>query len=146
MQPLPLPRKPSPITNALTIAVAADADATRRALDELDVFGPAIRALRALGLADRCAPTPHGISWRPDRDIDVRVEIRVASDEDSSSLKLVTRFSARDERAHERLLDALPVLRPLADTLARRAASAVKHHAEDDRFEEPELFEEAMAA
>ena len=49
----------------LTVAVAADAHTTLRAVQAVDPFGPAIRAMRALGLAERVALTPNGMSWRP---------------------------------------------------------------------------------
>ena len=149
-----LPRNdpgPKPVTNTLTVSVAADADATQRALHELDPFAPAIRAMRALGLTDRVTLTAGGMRWQPDGDgghIDCHVEARVAGEpEQGSSLTIVTRFSATDERTHERLLDAWPILGPLAATVAERAARAVKHQAEADRFEEIETSEErAMAA
>ena len=149
-----LPRSapdPKPVTNTLTVPVAAGADATQRALHELDPFAPAIRALRALGLTDRVTLTPGGMRWQPDGDsghIDCHVEARVAGEpEHGSALTIVTRFSATDERTHERLLDAWPILGPLTATLAERAARAVKHRAEADRFEEVETIEErAMAA
>jgi hypothetical protein len=87
------------ITNTLTVSVAASADATQRALSQLDLSH-----------------------------VDARVE---ADHEDSSWLTIVTRFTATDE---------LDVLR----RRARLAARAVKHHAEEDRFETIEV--DAMAA
>src|SRR3954447_2624434 len=139
------------ISSSLSLVVAADEDRTQRALDDLDAFGPAIRAMRALGLADHVTITPAGIRWRPDRDsghIDVQVDMRIGSGgEGDSSLTIITRFSATDERTHARLLDAWPVLGRLTATLVKRAADAVKHHAEEDRFEAPQMIDdEARAA
>ena len=141
--------KPTTVTNALTVCVAADADTTRRALDQLELFTPALRALRGLGLSDRVTLIPGGLSWRTDDgNIDVAVDVRVAPEhEGRSSLTIVTRCTASDERTHQRLLDAWPVLGPLAATLVKRAARAVKDHAEHDRFDTAQTIEEdAIAA
>jgi hypothetical protein len=140
----------TPVTNTLTVPVAAGADTTRRALRQLDLSGPAIRAMRALGLTDRVTLTPGGLSWRPEGwsgQIDVSVDVRVEPDrEDGSSLTIITRFSATDERTQERLLDAWPLLGSLAAELVRRAARTLKQYAEDDRFEEPEPIDEHARA
>ncbi len=152
MQQIPtIPRKATSVTNTRTVPVAASTGATQRALNELDLFDPAIRAIRALGIADRVTLTAGRLSWRPDRhsgQIDAHVDVHVAHDcEDGSSLTIVTRFSATDERAHERLLDAWPVLGPLAATLVERAARTIKRHAEEDRSETVETFhDDALAA
>ena len=152
MQQIPtLPRNGTSVTNTRTVPVAASTGATRRALNDLDLFDPAIRAVRALGIADRVTLTSGRLSWRPDRDggqIDAHVEVHVAPDcEDGSSLTIVTRFSATDERTHERLLDAWPVVGPLAATLVERAARTVKRCAEEDRSETVETFQDdALAA
>jgi hypothetical protein len=141
----PIPSEARTVSNQLTVAVAADTHTTRRALQAVDPFGPAIRAMRALGLAERIAMTPNGMSWRPDGAdgrIDVQLDVRVgAGAEDGSSLTVVMRFSATDERTHERLLEAWPVVGSLAATLAKRAARAVKHHAEADEFEDAQTTE-----
>jgi hypothetical protein len=146
----PIPGEARTVSNQLTVAVAADPHTTLRALHAVDPFGPAIRAMRALGLAERIAMTPNGMSWQPDGDggrIDVRVDVRVgAGAEDGSSLTVVMRFSATDERTHERLLDAWPVVGSLAATLAKRAARTVKHHAESDEFEDAETTEAVAKA
>ena len=144
----PIPGDPArSVSNQLTVAVAADAHATLRALHAVDPFGPAIRAMRALGLAERIALTPYGMSWRPEGAsgrIDVRVDVRVGGDiEDGSSLTVVMRFRATDESTHERLLEAWPVVGPLAATLSKRAARAVKHHAESEEFEHAEAVARA---
>jgi hypothetical protein len=122
------------VSNQLTVAVAADAHATLRAVQAVDPFGPAIRAMRALGLAERIALTSNGMSWRPEGAsgrIDVRVDVRVSGQaEDGSTLTVVIRFRATDQATHERLLEAWPVVGPLAATLSKRAARTVKHHAE----------------
>jgi len=134
------------VSNQLTVAVAADAYATLRAVQAVDPFGPAIRAMRALGLAERIALTPNGMSWQPEGAggrIDVRVDVRVSGQaEDGSTLTVVIRFRATDER----LLEAWPVVGPLAATLSKRAARTVKHHAENDDYEDGETTAEVARA
>jgi hypothetical protein len=123
----------TPITSALRVSVATDADTTARALRDVDPFAPATAALHALGLADHVTRTATGIRWRPDGSgghIDVDADVRV----DDECLTIVTRFSASDDATHERLLRAWPVVGPLAATLVKRAANAVKHRAEDDEW------------
>jgi hypothetical protein len=139
-----------PITNTLTVSVAADADTTRRALQQVDLPGAAIRAARALGLVDHIVLAPGGLSWRPDGsrgeirvEIDVRIEPAI---EHGSSLSITTRFSGTDELAHDALLDAWPLVNPLAGALVHRTARTVKHHAEDDRFEEAATLDPTMRA
>jgi hypothetical protein len=139
MQPIAtIHRNAPPIDNTLTVAVAADADSTQQALDQLDLAGSAIRAL---GLTDRFSLTASGLSWRPSAGsgrIDVAVDARVEPDLEASCwLTISTRFSATDEATRDRLLDAWPVVNPLARELVKRAARAVKESAEADRFERP---------
>jgi hypothetical protein len=62
----------------------------------------------------------------------------------AQTLTVIAPFSASDERAHQRLLEAWPVVGPLAASLINRASRAIKHRAEDDRFEE--TIEQARAA
>ncbi len=138
------------VSNQLTVSVAADAHTTLRAVQAVDPFGPAIRVMRALGLAERVALTPSGMSWRPEGGtgrIDVRVDVRVSGQaEDGSTLTVVIRFRATDEGTHERLLEAWPVVGPLASTLSKRAARTVKHHAESDEYEDGETTEAVARA
>jgi hypothetical protein len=137
------------VSNQLTVAVAADAHTTLLAVQAVDPFGPAIRAMRALGLAERVALTPNGMSWRPEGAggrIDVRVEVRVNGHEDGSTLTLAIRFRATDAATHERLLEAWPVVGPLAATLSKRAARTVKHHAESDDYPDAETTEAVARA
>jgi hypothetical protein len=125
-----IPRRAPTISNTLSVAVAADPEVTRRALNELDLAGQA--------LAGRLAATVGG-------EIVVDAEARVEPD-DEGRLTLLTRFSTADERAREHLLDAWRPASPLARELVRRAARAVRAHAEDDRFEHTGPLRVARAA
>jgi hypothetical protein len=146
----PIPDHARSVSNQLTVAVAADAHATLRAVRAVDPFGPAIRATRALGLAERLALTPSGMSWRPEGAsgrIDVRVDVRVSGQaEDGSTLTVVIRFRASDQATHERLLEAWPVVGPLAANLSKRAARTIKHHAESDEYADEEASQEVRRA
>jgi hypothetical protein len=146
----PIPGDARTVSNQLTVAVAADAHSTLLAVQAVDPFGPAIRAMRALGLAERIALTPNGMSWRPEGAtgrIDVRVDVRVSGQaEDGSTLTVAIRFRATDEATHERLLEAWPVVNPLASSLAKRAARTVKHHAESDDYRDEATEAVARAA
>lgn len=146
----PIPGDARSVSNQLTVSVAADAHATLRAVHAVDPFGPAIRAMRALGLAERIALTPNGMSWQPEGAtgrIDVRVDVRVTGQaEDGSTLTVVIRFRATDDATHERLLEAWPVVGPLAGTISKRAARTVKHHAESDEYADEETSQEVRRA
>jgi len=142
---------PQTITDTLVVPIAADADDTRRAAHRLDLAGPAIAAARALGLSDRITILPGGFTWHPDgghASVHARVEVRVEPGaEDGSLLSISTHFTPSDVALRARLLDAWPVVKPLADALVRRAARSVKAYAEEDRFEAGnEIASTAMAA
>src|SRR4051794_12998540 len=126
----------APITNSLAMVLDASVEDTRRALQHLQLSAPAIRALSALGLDDRITPYPGGLTWRPDDhagQIDISVDIGVGpAHVDGSVLAITTRFSPADDRAGARLLDAWPVIGPLAQHLTKRAARTVKEHVEQD--------------
>jgi hypothetical protein len=138
------------VSNALTVAVDQGAEATRRALRGLDLAAPALRALRELGLGDHVALRPGGLSWRQPGgsgtiEADVEILVKPAS-EDSSWLSINTRFSATEEDARVRLLDAWALIGPLASSLADRAARSVKEYAERDEFQRDEWSDVELRA
>ena len=107
----------------------------------LDLVGPALRALEELGLDDRVTLRPDGMTWhqRGGQPVEVDVELRIEPGEDDASwLEITTRFSAADELARVRLLDAWALVGPVASMLVERAARAVKAYAERDAFDGPE--------
>ena len=129
------------ITNSLTIAIDASVGETCRAIAVLDLAAPALRALGELGLRDHVTVRPGGLSWQQDGttgtievDVDLRVEPGAA--EDGAWLSIKTSFSATEERARVRLLDAWGLVGPLASTLADGAARTVKRYAERDDLED----------
>ena len=143
--------RPEPVSNTLTLAVAAGRDATRRAVDRLDLAGPAIAAMHATGMGDRVSVRPGGFIWRPGDapgHVEARVAVRVEpGSEDGSLLSITTQFRATDETTRARMLDAWPLVGPLAHALALHVARRVKTYAEDDRFEaDVDVRGEAQAA
>ncbi len=149
-----LPRAPRPtthvISNSMTITIDSGADATRHALERLDLAAPARRALTELGLDDRVTLRPAGLTWHQyggrepiEVDVDLVVQRR---DDDSSLLSISTRFSAVDESARLRVLDAWALVGPLASNLTERAARTVKDYAERDSFDDEEVGESYLRA
>jgi hypothetical protein len=144
------------ITGSLTIAVDAGTEATRVALDRLDLTGHWTRALLALDVPDRIALLPTrldslaiGLIWRIDSasssaraepgefdafrrpgHVKVRWTLDATPSESGSLLTIRTRFSPTDEAAAERLRDAWGVLGALSRVLVERAARAVREYAE----------------
>jgi hypothetical protein len=66
--------------------------------------------------------------------VDVEINVEAAAD-DGAWLTIATRFSASDEDARVRLLDAWALVGPIASSLAERAARSIKGVAELDEFE-----------
>ena len=130
------PRRPLAhvLSNTLTIAVDASPQLTERALSSAPLAGPALRALRELGLEDRVEHRPQGLRWsHPGTNgaVEVDVDIDATADgEGGSWLTIKTRFSATDEDARVRLLDAWALVGPLASSLADRAARTIRERAE----------------
>jgi len=123
---VPLPA----VSESLTVTVDAPAAETRAALARADLTGPARRALSALAL-DGVRLDGETLTWRMGASY-VRAgwELHVADADEVSRLTVVTRLSAGDAEARARLLDAWPLLGPLIDAWARRAARTVKGLAE----------------
>lgn len=130
------PRRPLAhvLSNTLSIAVDASPHLTEQAVGGAQLAGPALRALRELGLEDRVALRPRGLRWsHPGTNgaVEVDVHIDAAADgEGGTWLTITTRFSATDEDARVRLLDAWALIGPLASSLAHRAARTIRERAE----------------
>jgi hypothetical protein len=123
----------------MTIVIDAGADATRHALERLDLAAPALRALTELGLDDRVTLRPAGMTWhqhggRSPIELDIGIDVQPRED-DGSLLSITTRFSAADENARLQVFDAWALIGPVASNLAERAARTVKNYAERDSFD-----------
>ncbi len=126
------------VSNSLTVAIDVPATVARQAVRRLDLAGPALRALEELGLDDRVTFRADGMTWhqRRGQPIEVDVESGIDSGEDDASwLEVTTRFSAGDEHARVRLLDAWALVGPVASMLIERAARGVKAYAEREAFD-----------
>jgi hypothetical protein len=136
------PRRPLAhvLSNTLTIAVDASPEATKHASRGAQLAGPALRALRELGLDDRVEVHPRGLRWsHPGTSGAIEVDVHIdatAGGERGTWLTIKTSFSATDEDARVRLLDAWALVGPLASSLADRAARTIKERAEADEFED----------
>jgi hypothetical protein len=128
------------LSNTLTIAVDASLEATEAASRAPHLARPALRALRELGLDDRVEVQPRGLRWsHPGTTGVIEVDVHIdatAGGEDGSWLTIRTSFSATDEDARVRLLDAWALIGPLASSLAERAARTIKERAERDEFDD----------
>ena len=93
---------------------------------------------------------PGGLTWhqhggRGPIEVDVDIEVQ-PRDDDASLLSITTRFSAADESARLRVLDAWALVGPVASNLAERAARTVKDYAERDSFDDDEVGESYLRA
>ena len=128
------------LSNTLTIAVDATPHVTEQAVRGAQLAGPALRALRELGLEDRVELRAWGLRWsHPGTsgvvDVDVHIDA-AANAEDGTWLTITTSFSASDEDARVRLLDAWALIGPLASSLAERAARTIRERAERDDLDD----------
>jgi len=139
------PRRPLAhvLSNTLTIVIDASLEATEAASRAPHLARPALRALRELGLDDRVEVQPRGLRWsHPGTTGVIEVDVHIdatAGGEDGSWLTIRTSFSASDEDARVRLLDAWALVGPLASSLADRAARTIKERAERDEFDDVAL-------
>jgi hypothetical protein len=143
-----------PITTHFHKPVSASPETTYSALVALEPRPQLQRALTALGVDDRVISS-HRIQIAPRRCAGYALVWRLAggtraeltwmasvkSDGDSGSLlSIAVRAEAGDERSHEQLLAAWPVLGRLSDLHARRTLAAVAELA-DQYAEDAEAFD-----
>lgn len=116
------------------------------AVAQLDLIGPLVDGLIAIGLGDHVVtPCSNGLVWRFDPSAQGRVRLAwsiaaEAETDEASLLMLAVRLSASDDGSRERLLEAWPVLRPIVELHARRvlhSVDALAVEAEDDPFDAP---------
>jgi hypothetical protein len=149
------------VTDTFVLAVDAEPETVREALERLALTDSATRGLCALGAADRLALAParlaappgsdlvFGLVWRVEGSaqalapsefeaFDMPGHVKVTWDLGARSsaaggsfLSNTTRFAATDEIARARLLAGWAVLGPLGKRLAKGALAAVKAYAEE---------------
>jgi hypothetical protein len=132
------------VSEVFARTVDAPLGAVQAAAAKVDLIGPLVDGLIALGVDDHVVnPCSNGLVWRFDRTGYRRVRLawslQVEPETDDATLvTLAVRFSGSDEVASDRLLEAWPVLGPIVELHARRILHSVETLAEesdDDPFE-----------
>ena len=116
--------------------VEAPEHAARAAADRLDLVGPLVQGLVALGVADHImTPKPSGIVWRfgareaGEMRIDWRITVTTETD-DASLVTIALHATATDTASRERLFEAWPVIGPVAELHAQRVLHRIEAVAE----------------
>lgn len=139
------PVKPD-VSESFARTVDAPLATVEAAVARLDLIGPLVDGLIAIGLGDHIVtPCPNGLVWRFDPSAQGRIRLAwsVATEAETDDASLVTlgiRVSASDETSRERLLEAWPVLGPIVELHARRilgSVDALAEEAAEDPFETP---------
>jgi hypothetical protein len=117
--------------------VEAPEHATSAAAERLDLVGPLVQGLVALGLADHIVtPKRSGIVWRfgareaGEVQIDWRITVTPEM-EDASLVTVALHATATDTASRERLFEAWPVIGPIAELHAQRVLHRIESLAEE---------------
>ena len=118
--------------------VEAPEDAARAAAGRLELVGPLVEGLIAVGVHEHIV-TPHanGIVWRFGRGgsgqvrIDWEVSV-VPETEDASLVQICLQATATDAASRERLFEAWPVIGPVAEVHAQRILHRIEALAEEE--------------
>ena len=117
--------------------VEASAPAVRAATAKLDLVGPLVDGLIALGVDEHVAtPCGDGLVWRFGEGESGRVRvawaISVTPETDETSLvTLALSATASNEESSERLLEAWPVIGPIVELHAKRVLHRIEALAEE---------------
>jgi hypothetical protein len=131
------------VSECFARTVDAPLPTVEAAVARLDLIGPLVDGLIAIGLGDHIVtPCPNGLVWRFDPSAQGRVRLAwsiatEAETDEASLLTLAIRVSASDGISRARLLEAWPVLGPIVELHARRilhSVEALAEEAEDDSF------------
>jgi hypothetical protein len=132
------------VSEVFARTVDAPLGAVQEAAANIDLIGPLVDGLIALGVDDHVvAPCSNGLVWRFDRSEYRRVRVawslQVEPETDDATLvTLAVRFSGSDDVASDRMLEAWPVLGPIVELHAKRILHAVEtlaEEADEDPFE-----------
>ncbi len=143
--PTTFPARPD-VSDCFARTVNAPLATVEAAVARLDLIGPLVDGLIAIGLGDHIVtPCPNGLVWRFDPSAQGRVRLAwsiaaEAETDEASLLTLGVRVSASDDSSRERLLEAWPMLGPIVELHARRILHSVDvlaEEAEDDPFDAP---------
>jgi len=134
---VPAELRPEPdIAECYSRVVEAPAPGVRATAGRLDLVGPLVDGLIAIGVDEHIAtPCGDGLVWRFGADgsrVRVAWAISVTPETDETSLvTLALSATASDERSSERLLEAWPVLGPVAELHAKRILHRIEALAEE---------------
>jgi len=129
--------RPEPdLAECYSRGVEAPAPAVRTAAGKLDLVGPLVDGLIAIGVDEHIAtPCGDGLVWRFGADgsrVRITWAISVTPETDETSLvTLALSATGSDERSSERLLEAWPVLGPIAELHAKRVLHRIEALAEE---------------
>jgi hypothetical protein len=132
----PFPSNPD-VSETFARTVDAPLGTVEGAARRLDLIGPLVRSLIAIGLGDHIVtPCSNGLVWRfdPSGNERIRLAWSVATEAETDDASLVTltmRVSASDNASRARLLEAWPVLGPIVELHARRILHSVDALAEE---------------
>jgi len=130
------PAKPD-VSERFARTVDASLATVEAATARLDLIGPLVNGLIAIGLGDHIVtPCSNGLVWRFDPSTQGRVRLAwsvaaEAETDDASLVTLAIRVSASDDSSRERLLEAWPVLGPIMELHAHRILHSVEAMAEE---------------
>ena len=117
--------------------VEAPEATVRRAAASIDVVGPLVDGLIAMGVRDHIVtPCSNGLVWSFDEADDGQVRLAwdvsvIPETEETTLVAIALRATASNEAGRERLLDAWPVLGPVAELHVERALHRIEALAED---------------
>ncbi len=118
--------------------VEASAPSVQAAVNRLDLVGPLVEGLIAIGVAEHIStPCSDGLVWRFGGSESGRARvgwrITVSPETDDTSLvTLALRATASDEQARDRLYEAWPVIGPIAELHAVKVLHRIEALAEAD--------------
>jgi hypothetical protein len=118
--------------------VEAPQRVAQAAVDRLDLVGPLVEGLIALGVEDHIVtPRANGIVWRFERSESGQVTIdwtmTVSPEtEDASLVSICLRATATDDASRDRLFEAWPVIGPIAELHAQRVLHRIEALAEEE--------------
>lgn len=129
--------RPEPdLAESYSRVVEASAPAVQAAAARLDLVGPLVEGLIAIGVAEHIStPCDNGLVWRfggSDGRVRIAWRVTVTSETDDTALvKLALQATASDDRSRERLYQAWPVLGPVAELHAKRVLHRIESLAEE---------------
>jgi hypothetical protein len=130
--------RPEPdVSESYFKAVEAPQAVVESVADRLDLVGPLVQSLIAVGVGEHIVtPRPNGLVWRFDAAGACRVAVAWSIDVEAESdevsvVSLDVEMTASDDTARERLLEAWPLIGPLVDVHAHRVLHAVEQRADE---------------